>query len=310
MLAGQLQAQLDLTTVAGYREAGLEASPLPYHRVGGDRAGDIRRLHHAEGPLAQTGSQFPPQRREAIIGVEHEGPVGTETVDDLGLGPRNALEAAETLQMCPAGVVQHRHVGLHQAGQVVDLACVTGAHLDHGEALVAQAAQGQGDADIVVQVAARRQHRPAAHQDRRDHLLERGLAVAAGNRDHPRSTAQTPLPSQVSQSTQRVVDLDRGQPGGGRARDQGSGGAAFLRDVQIVVAVKVGAAQRHEQLVALQGAGVSTHTVESAVVAAQLAVDHLRQLGQVQHAHADPSRSAIRTWSISLNGRRLPAISW
>ena len=83
------------------------------------------------------------------------------------------------------GVVHQGHGGPRQARQVVDLAGMIHSHLDHRRPLrLAQLEQGQRQADVVVQVADRRQY-PAGitemrTQDRRTHFLDRGLAIAAG----------------------------------------------------------------------------------------------------------------------------------
>ena len=154
-----------------------------------------------------SGAKPAPQAGKAVVGVEHEHAVGIQAVDDLGLRPGHALDTAETLQVGAAGIVQHRDIGPHQTAQVTDLARVTGAHLDHRKLFVAQPAERQRYADFIVEVAPGRQHIAAAGEDRRSHLLERGLAIAAGDTDHACRTAHTPLLTQPPETAQGVRDL-------------------------------------------------------------------------------------------------------
>lgn len=190
--------------------------------------------------------------------------------------------------MRAARVVQHGDIRLHQASEVVDFARVIGTQLDHGERLLAQPAERQRHADRVVEIAACRQHIAAARQDGGGHLLQRGLPVAAGDRDHARRAALPPLLAETSQSKQAVRHFDGRQRRFSRALHQSAGSATCLRCCKVVVAVEIRTAQRNEQLALLQAAGIGADTVDEAIVTCQMTVDHRRELGQVQCAHAAP----------------------
>jgi hypothetical protein len=88
-------------------------------------------------------------------------PSAAQPGEDLALGQRHILHRAEAFEVGALGVVHQRHVGTREARQVVDLAGMVHAHLDHRGAMAWRAAQQhQRQADVVVEVALRRQHAP------------------------------------------------------------------------------------------------------------------------------------------------------
>jgi hypothetical protein len=100
-------------------------------------------------------------------------------------GPRRALERTEAFQMFGAGIGDQADAGARDLHQLFDVAATVGAHLDHRAAVaVVQAQQRHGHTEVIVEIAARGQTRPALRQDGGQHLLDRGLAVAAGHADH------------------------------------------------------------------------------------------------------------------------------
>ena len=120
---------------------------------------------------------------------------------------------------------------------------------------VTQPEQGQRQADVVVEVAARGQHRiriaaKVRAQDRGAHFLDRGLAVAAGDAEQRNRKAGTPGGGQLAQRQARVVHRDQRQSGIGRgpaAFDHGAGGALGQHFGDEVVAIEALALERDEQ---------------------------------------------------------------
>ena len=134
-----------------------------------------------------------------------------------------------------------------------DFAGVVHAEFDHPDAvLAAQTQHGQRHADVVVQIALRRQRctiRGMHMQDGRNHLRDRGFAVAARDADQGQVPLRAPVGSQRGQGVLCVGYLNPWQGAFGhtglrvaedrdRALGQGLG--------QKLVGVKGLAAQGHE----------------------------------------------------------------
>ena len=80
---------------------------------------------------------------------------------------------------------EHRHVGPGDFRQNAHLPEAGYAHLHHCRLMLrADAGDGHGHADLVIQILIRFQHVQPLGQYGGDHLLGRGLANAAGNADH------------------------------------------------------------------------------------------------------------------------------
>ena len=84
-----------------------------------------------------------------------------------------------------ADVGDHRHVRRGQVHQVGDLSKVVHPHLQHADLVLAvQAEEGEGKAQLVVEVPLGFQHLVLLAQDGGHHVLGGGLAHAAGDADH------------------------------------------------------------------------------------------------------------------------------
>jgi hypothetical protein len=109
------------------------------------------------------------------------------------------------------GVVDQRHRGPGQVGQVGDLAGMVHAQLDHADLVRGlQPQQSQRHADVVVQIAFGGQGALGlpGPQDGRDHLGDGGLAVAAGHADQGQAALRAPGCGQCAQRSQAVGHLD------------------------------------------------------------------------------------------------------
>ena len=238
--------------------------------------GKLALTHPHVGTLGETEAQhlvparqLAPCQRMRVIGVENgDAPVPEPSVD-LALGARHGLDAAQTLKMGAQGVVDQGHVGPGQFRQIGNFAGMVHAHLDGGVAMFrGQFQQRQRHADVVVEIAAGSQHGRLAHfggEDRREHLLHRGLAVTARDRGQPGWHLRAPPGRQAAQGESGVVDLQGRreiQPGGGIHHH--GGGAIFQRLLRISVAVETRPFQGDEetarwQLAAVAGDGAERH---------------------------------------------------
>ena len=218
------------------------------------------------------------------------------------------------LEVLALRVVDQRHGGRRDAREVGDLARVVHAELDRAAAMLrAQAQQSERQADVVVEVAERREHRLVAcvpPQDRSEHLLYGGLAVGAHDRDERRCKALPPVARKVAESQPRVLDHERRQRllAGVAPVDHRRCGAARGSLREELVPVEALAAQRHEELPRAQLAAVRRYALERRVAARGARAEQRRCFPQRHHA-PPLFASAARATAMSENGTRRPAIS-
>jgi hypothetical protein len=310
VFARKLQMHLDLTLRADHRETRMENAAAPYDLVGGRGTGHVCGRGHAEGHSRITRAEPGPKAGKSIVRVEDENTIRGETTDDLCLGTRHALDTAEALKMRPARVIEHRDIRADQPAQIVDLARMVRTHLDDRVMLVPQTAQGQRNTDLIVEIAARSQHASSTRQNSRRHLFQGGLAIAAGNADHARRALQTPLLTEATETQQGICDLHQWHIGAVNMLDHCTRCTTFTRSLKIIVAVKVRATQRNEQLPGTQGAGIRAHSIELAVGTQHTAIHHGREFRKTEDTHAAPPAITACTRSISLKDSRRPATSW
>ena len=294
-----------------------------------------RRPLDAELHDAAAAREAPPQSSVTIVGVDHRGAARPEALEDLALGARDRLDGAEELEMRRARVVDERDVRRRQPGESANLALVVHAHLDHRIAVPGpQLEQGERHTDVVVQVAARGEHRGFRIEDRGwwigdrglgntclsqyrgQHFLDRRLAVAPGQRDQRHRELAAPIGRKRAQGFLRVIDDQQWQPFtqcpildlqscllDQRSRRLFPGG---LREK--IVAVVARALERDEQRLRRERAGIGADGVERAVLPPQFGGNRAGGLGQSHHAHR--SASAFLATAASENGRRAPRTSW
>ena len=244
---------------------------------------------------------------------------------------RHGLYGAHELLVLTLGVVDQCHGGLGQLGQVGDLTRVVHAQLDHGHAVVgAQIEQGQGHANVVVQVALGGQGVVSrmGTQDGRDHLCHGGLAVAAGHGDQRQTELRTPPSRQLTQSDACIGHHQRGQAVRRSlrlARGLTHHGYSALRLGlgHELVAIKTLTTQSHKQVTCLQAAAVGVHPIGHHTLHVHTASLAQPAQGETQtqlHGHrgfhtvtpwccAVRCCKALRTCTTSENGWRTPMIS-
>ena len=272
-----------------------------------------RRLLEAEIDHAAVCIGFAPQPGMRVIGVEYCDTGIRQAIEYLALGTCDIFNRAKETDMRGQGVVDHCHIGCGQARQVVDFACMVHAHFQYGVLMrLAQAQQHQRQADVVVEIAFGMEHggvrsgvRP---QDRRQHFLDRGLAVAAGDGDHRNGEAPAPGGSQPAQCQAGIVDTDGGGHIGclglvehraDRTLPQRLGGEP--------AAVELFAAQRDEEIARPDRPAIGGDAQHLGILTRKRYVQHGGGFGKTHHVHAS---SAFFATATSENGRRSPATSW
>ncbi len=261
---------------AGRLQAGGDR---PRRRVNHQRpaVGGPRRLGHDVGlPLQREGERgsraghLLPQRRERVVGREHRDTERPQRLDHRAVLARYRLHARHELLVLALRVVDQADGGRGDGGELGDLADMVHAELDDagevpGLVVLAQAQQRQRHADVVVQVAFGREGRiglPGA-QDRRDHLRDRGLAVAAGHRDQRKVAAPSPSRRQLAEGAPRVGHLQAGQAGFGQpVFGHACNRAGLFRLREEIVRVEPLALQRDEEVARPQAARVAVHAAD------------------------------------------------
>ena len=111
--------------------------------------------HHPPRPAAGQG-----RIQQGVTGRNHHQAVWAQAGADLTLGLPDRLAAAQPADVGRADVGDHRHIGLGTAAEPIDLPQTAHAHFHHhGPVLGGGLQQGEGNADVVVVVAAGGQHR-------------------------------------------------------------------------------------------------------------------------------------------------------
>ena len=134
------------------------------------------------------------------------------------------------------------------------------AHFNHGIAVVfAQIQQCERQANVVVEIARRRQHRVRAEfgtQHRRQHFLHGRFAAGTGNPEHERVHGLAPRRCHLLQGVQRVGH-EKAACNAGQIAARHNGPRAFGQHVRHkIVRVVVLARQRDKQIAFLRLAAV------------------------------------------------------
>ncbi len=140
-------------------------------------------VFHATGQYASAGQDCPPLRRPGFVLIQYGSAVRAQTAVNLSFGPGNPLQGTEAFNMCRQNIGDQRHLRLGQMHEIIDFTGTAGAHFYDCKTMIgSQLQKSFGDADVVVQIALRGEHRPGGRENARHHLLDRGFTCAAGNR--------------------------------------------------------------------------------------------------------------------------------
>jgi hypothetical protein len=153
---------------------------LAGERVQSIATGNARRLQ-AEIDQATLPCPLSEKRRMGVIHVEHGDTVAAQCRVYAGVLHSDLVDRSHEFQVLALRIVDERHGGAGNAGEIGDFSLVVHAELNRAPAMCrAQAQQSQRHADIVVQVSRRRKHGIGAGmttQDRGQHFPHGRLAV-------------------------------------------------------------------------------------------------------------------------------------
>jgi hypothetical protein len=211
---------------------------------------------------------------ERIVGVEHRCAVGRQGLDQLALGRRHAGQVAEQLQMRSGDDGDDAHLRVGQLAQRCDVAWAPGAHLHHQRFdIVGRIAQGQRDADLVVERPLARRGDQVRSQHPRHQILHGRLTHRTGDAD---DAGRHAVPGEAGQVVQRRPGVGHQQQAGVVVEPQIVGAALRQRRRRPsgqsggdeVVTVALGD-QRHEQVAGPGQAGIGDDPVDRGIGADQ-----------------------------------------
>ena len=272
------------------------AAPLLVHHVhvGVRRAeGDHPAAVPAHVPVQQT------------LVRRHDGRAVGELLDQLGLGGGHVFDGADQLEVHRGDVGDDAHVRQRHPGQLADLPGAAHGHLHDGDLGVGlDLEQRERHADLVVQIGAGGHGARDRPQQRRQDVLGRRLAGAAGDADDLDAGAAADGAGQLLEGAQAVVDDDARR--GRRQRRRGLGAhhdrrrAAGEGGRRVLVAVERLALQRDEQVAGPHAAAVGADTphLDVGVGGLEAAAAGGRDLAEGQRQH--------RLTSPRAGGRALP----
>ena len=209
------------------------------------------------GDLPLQGAQ------QGIVPVQHRQILFGHGAEDFALGLEDILPAAQVFNVGVPDVGDHRHVGADNLGEVVDLSEVVHPHLQHADLVFAgEPEEGQGKAQLVVEVPFGFQH-PVLHpQHRGDHVLGGGLAHAAGDADYRDGEPVLIGPGHLADGLHGAGHPDVKLPGQQRLRHllgEAPGRSVFQSAGDVPVAVGLLPPQGHKQRPGVNGPAVGLH---------------------------------------------------
>ena len=302
--AGHGQVDVDQPERRRHRDA----RAVRAQRVGrrDDRVGLDREVDDAPGP-----GDLPPDRRAGVVGREHGHAVigQRQRGDDFAVLVRRRLDRPHELLVLALRVVDQRDGGTHEFGEIGDLADVVHAEFEHGGAVLpGELPQHQRHADVVVEVAPRRQATLVAvrrRQDRGDHLRDRGLAVASGHRDDRQREPRAPLGCRESERAPAVRHDDLRQVDFDDALHQRGRRAALARRGDVVVAIEALAAQRDVERAGRERPRVGRHAREAdAAVAPRVQRRH--RAGEFADGHQRAHWTTLRAARAGMSASERP----
>jgi hypothetical protein len=234
----------------------------------------------------------------AVVGIDHGNAVRQQAGKDAAFFASHFVHVTHAFEVSALGIGDQGHGRRADRGQVGDFTGMVHAHLDHRRTVRGiQAEQRERQADVVVQVAARRQHGIAELrlEDGCDHFLGCRLAIRAGNGDHRQREAGAPGGGEAAQPEAGVIDDDGGSAGRqfGGIGDHEGGGAAFPGLGKKIVGIETFTAERDEQLAGADGPGIGGNARQRDIGAHELAPDGMCDLREMP-VHAAPSSWLVR----------------
>jgi len=255
-----------------------------------------------------------------VVPIRHRDSLGGQGGEEIALLSGDFTLATQKLDVRGADVGDEPDIGLGDFGESCDLAPMVHSHFDHRTLMSIFARhQGEGDAIVVVEVAAGLEAGSRGFEYRRGHLLGGGLSAAAGQADDRALESAAMSRRQITDATGRVRNRDHGQLGDiTQLRfaicidEQASrSGVRGLRE--ILVGVVIGSHDCGEELPRCDAARIDRQPgqfVERRPLQHGATTPGRDVCGGVTRAHAvPPERNAVRASSRSSKGSfTLPTI--
>ena len=107
------------------------------------------------GAVVYTVDTFAHLLKRLVFGTEEDDTLAcAEAIIELALGTAYPFDGAEALEVRPTDVGDEPVVGLSDGAELIDVPRLAGAHLDESKLMLwGEAQEGQGDTDMVVEVA-------------------------------------------------------------------------------------------------------------------------------------------------------------
>ena len=304
-----------------HRGARARPRPAPDGRVDSE-------MRPGPGALAartRTSAQAPVPKEMQRRPARHLAPesgVGVVGIDDRRRVVRQVLRTALPLpaQLLRCCRIPSRWAGAHcviaptdgraKRGERGNLAAMVRAHLHHGGAVPPPSSNSVSGTPIsLLRLPRVAEHRAPGAQDRGDHLLDRGLAVAAGDADQDQlAEATPPRRRELSEGANRIPRENERDGDIRRTLDQGRRRTAPAGAFDEIVSVEARAAHRDEQRARGDRARIGADAVKRDVLAGRAQTERRGGFAETHPDHRQPS-SACPATAASLNGSRSPSHS-
>ena len=232
------------------------------------------------------------------VAIEHGRAARLDTLEDFGLGIRDAVERLKIFQMHGRDSRDDRDLRAHELRQRADFAGMVHAHFENRVTRRHRAArERERHAPVIVVGRGRSMRRTLARQHELERFLGAGLADRAGDADHCRIGAVARSAAERTQSLEHVLDDNKRRVLSEQLRlrlrhDRDPGpGSERTRDKVVTVAIT---GDGKEGVARLQGAAVDREPADGG----RHRPAHMRLHG-IRHCLDGPQSRAHRTLSPS-----------
>ena len=240
-----------------------------------------------------------------IIRIDHGNALARQPFKNFALGARDSFLAAQIFNVRAARVVNQRHIRTRQLRQPADFTTVIHAELNHCITMrCVEFQQHQWHTDFVIQIAACGEHR-IAHvltQNSGQHFLHGRFAAATSERHQRHAEAAAPRIRQLRECAARIVYGDERHIGWCKGCACHIGycryGASGPRRCNMLMRVKMFAAQGDKQFTGFDVAAIRADRCERRVIAAMINTKGKRGFGYAHHARYLVSAAATAAASL------------
>ena len=137
------------------------------------------------GAVVDTVDTFAHLLERLVFGTEEDDTLAcAEAIIELALGTAYSFDGAEALEVRPTDVGDESVVGFGDGAELIDIPRLAGAHLDESKLMLwGEAQEGQGDTDMIIEVALGIEEAVGRREDGGRQLLRRRLTIRPSDRD-------------------------------------------------------------------------------------------------------------------------------